>query len=83
MKKTITVIMAHADDIEYSAGATLAKYIDQGHRALYGVLARCNSGWTVTQKKGGHLPRTQERRAQLRKAWEEESGLAVTEALSS
>ena len=54
MKKTITVIMAHADDIEYSAGATLAKYIDQGHRALYGVLSRCNSGWTVTEEKGGH-----------------------------
>jgi len=54
MKKTITVIMAHADDIELSAGATLARYIDQGYRALYGVLSRCNSGWTVTEEKGGH-----------------------------
>ena len=54
MRKTIAVIMAHADDIELSAGATLAKYIDQGYEALYGVLSRCNSGWTVTEEKGGH-----------------------------
>ena len=54
MEKTIVVIMAHADDIELSAGATLARYIDRGYRALYGVLSRCNSGWTVTEEKGGH-----------------------------
>jgi LmbE family N-acetylglucosaminyl deacetylase len=54
VKKTITVIMAHADDIELYAGATLAKYIADGYRALYGVLSRCNSGWTVTEEKGGH-----------------------------
>ncbi len=54
MKKSIAVIMAHADDIELSAGATLARYIDEGYRALYGVLSRCNSGWTVTEEKGGH-----------------------------
>lgn len=54
MKKSICMIMAHADDIEYSAGATLAKYIADGYRALYGVLSRCNSGWTVTADKGGH-----------------------------
>jgi LmbE family N-acetylglucosaminyl deacetylase len=54
MKKAIAVIMAHADDIELYAGATLAKYIDDGYRALYGVLSRCNSGWTVTEEKGGH-----------------------------
>ncbi len=53
-KQAIAMIMAHADDIEFSAGATLAKYIDQGHAALYGVLSRCNSGWTVTEEKGGH-----------------------------
>ena len=46
--------MAHADDIEYSAGATFAKYMAQGYRGLYGVLSRCNSGWTVTEEKGGH-----------------------------
>lgn len=54
MKKSIAVIMAHADDIELSAGATLAKYIHDGYRGLYGVLSRCNSGWTVTEEKGGH-----------------------------
>ena len=54
MKKSIAVIMAHADDVELYAGATLAKYIDQGYRGLYGVLSRCNSGWTVTEEKGGH-----------------------------
>jgi LmbE family N-acetylglucosaminyl deacetylase len=54
MKKSICVIMAHADDIELSAGATLAKYIAEGYRALYGVMSRCNSGWTVTEEKGGH-----------------------------
>ena len=55
MKKSIAVVMAHADDIELSAGATLAKYIHEGYRALYGVLSRCNSGWTVTEEKGGAL----------------------------
>ncbi len=54
MKKSICMIMAHADDIEYSAGATLAKYIADGYQALYGVMSRCNSGWTVTAEKGGH-----------------------------
>jgi len=54
MKKTICMIMAHADDIEYSAGGTLARYIADGYRALYGVMSRCNSGWTVTAEKGGH-----------------------------
>lgn len=54
MKKSICAIMAHADDIEYSAGATLAKYVADGYRALYGVMSRCNSGWTVTEEKGGH-----------------------------
>jgi LmbE family N-acetylglucosaminyl deacetylase len=54
MKRSIAMIMAHADDIEYSAGATLAKYLDQGYRGLYGVLSRCNSGWTVTEEEGGH-----------------------------
>lgn len=54
MQKSIAVIMAHADDIELSAGGTLARYVDQGYRALYGVLSRCNSGWTVTEEKGGH-----------------------------
>jgi LmbE family N-acetylglucosaminyl deacetylase len=54
MKRTIAVIMAHADDIEFSAGGTLARYIGQGYDALYGVLSRCNSGWTVTEEEGGH-----------------------------
>ncbi len=53
MKKSICMIMAHADDIEYSAGATFAKYIADGYRALYGVMSRCNSGWTVTAEEGG------------------------------
>jgi LmbE family N-acetylglucosaminyl deacetylase len=54
VKKSICMIMAHADDIEYSAGATFAKYIADGYRALYGVMSRCNSGWTVTAEEGGH-----------------------------
>lgn len=54
MKKSICTIMAHADDIEYSAGATLAMYVADGYRALYGVMSRCNSGWTVTAEEGGH-----------------------------
>lgn len=72
MKRTIAVIMAHADDIELSAGATLAKYIDQGYEALYGVLSRCNSGWSVTEEKGGHYAPSLEvvprRRAEARAA---------------
>lgn len=54
MTKSICMIMAHADDIEYSAGGTLAKYIADGYRALYGVMSRCNSGWTVTAEEGGY-----------------------------
>ena len=54
MKKSIVVMMAHADDIELTAGATLAKYADEGYRCLYGVLSRCNSGWVVTAENGGH-----------------------------
>jgi LmbE family N-acetylglucosaminyl deacetylase len=53
MTKSICMIMAHADDIEYSAGGTFAKYIASGYRALYGVMSRCNSGWTVTAEEGG------------------------------
>ncbi len=45
MKKSVVSIMAHADDLEETAGGTLAKYIDQGYKALLGVLSRCNSGW--------------------------------------
>jgi len=56
MKKTIAVITAHADDIELTAGGTLAKYIDLGYRALYGVLSRCNSGWSVTEEGGRYIP---------------------------
>jgi LmbE family N-acetylglucosaminyl deacetylase len=54
VKKTICMIMAHADDIEYSAGGMLARYIADGYRALYGVMSQCNSGWTVTAEEGGH-----------------------------
>ena len=54
MKRTICVMMAHADDIELSAGGTLAKYISKGYRALYGVLTRCNSGWSENEVQGGH-----------------------------
>ena len=53
MTQSICMIMAHADDIEYSAGGTFAKYCAEGYRALYGVMSRCNSGWTVTAEKGG------------------------------
>jgi LmbE family N-acetylglucosaminyl deacetylase len=51
-QKSICVIMAHADDIEYNAGATLARYIDHGYRGLYGVMSRCNSGYTVVGQTG-------------------------------
>ncbi len=54
MKKSIVVMMAHADDIEISAGGTLARYISKGYRALYGVLTRCNSGWSENEAQGGH-----------------------------
>ncbi|MEW5815359.1 MAG: PIG-L family deacetylase [Spirochaetota bacterium] len=54
MKKTIAAIMAHADDIEISAGGTFAKYLTEGYKGLYGVLSRCNSGWTVSEETGGH-----------------------------
>lgn len=56
MKKSVCMIMAHADDIEFSAGGTLAKYISDGYRALYGVLSRCNSGWTVDKRGGRYVP---------------------------
>ena len=53
MQKSIVAIMAHADDIEYYAGGTFARYARLGYRLLYGVLSRCNSGYTKTAKDGG------------------------------
>lgn len=53
-EKAIVAILAHSDDIEYSLGGTFAKYSTEGYRTLYGVLSRCNSGWTVSEKEGGH-----------------------------
>ena len=38
MKKSIAVVMAHADDIEHGAAGILAKHVSQGYKALYGVL---------------------------------------------
>ncbi|HBE03270.1 MAG TPA: hypothetical protein DC049_12470 [Spirochaetia bacterium] len=52
--KTVAAIMAHSDDIDIFAGGTFAKYTGQGYKGLYGVMSRCNSGWTVTREKGGH-----------------------------
>lgn len=45
MKKTIVSVMAHADDLEETGGATFAKYIAEGYKGLIVVLSRCNSGW--------------------------------------
>lgn len=45
MKKTIVSVMAHADDLEETAGGTFAKYIDEGYKGLVIILSRCNSGW--------------------------------------
>ena len=74
MQKSIVIIMAHSDDIEYSAGATFAKYISQGYKALYGVLSLCNSGWSVTKEKGGHYTSSMDiiprRKAEAKKAAE-------------
>lgn len=71
MKKSIVIIMAHADDIELSAGGTLAKYIAEGYQGLYGVMSRCNSGWTTTAEKGGHYISSLEIIPQRRKEAEE------------
>jgi len=54
MKKSIVAIMAHSDDIDIFAGGTFAKYMAEGYKGLYGILSRCNSGWTITEEKGGH-----------------------------
>ena len=54
MKKSIVAIMAHSDDIDIFTGGTFAKYMAEGYKGLYGVLSRCNSGWTITEEKGGH-----------------------------
>lgn len=39
--------MAHADDLEETAGGTFAKYIADGYRGLIVILSRCNSGWNA------------------------------------
>ena len=54
MKKSICAVMCHADDIELYAGGTVAKYLAQGYRMLYGLLSNCPSGWTVDEERGGH-----------------------------
>ena len=59
--------MAHSDDIDIFAGGTFAKSTGQGYKGLYGVMSRCNSGWTVTHDKGGHYISSQEIVPQRRK----------------
>ena len=56
MKKTIAAIVAHADDLEYGMGGTFAKYIHDGYEGLYGMLSRCNSGWTKEAGQGHYAP---------------------------
>ena len=75
MTKSICVIMAHADDIEYSAGGTFAKYIADGYRALYGVMSRCNSGWTATAEEGGFYGPSVD--IVPRRRWEAEAAAAL------
>lgn len=60
MRRSIVALMAHADDIEYYAGATFARYARQGYRMLYGVLSRCNSGWSKTESRGGFYASSRE-----------------------
>jgi len=44
MKKTIMAIGAHSDDIEFQAGGTLAKYIDEGYKGVYIVATDDSAG---------------------------------------
>lgn len=44
MKKTILAIGAHSDDIEFQAGGTLAKYLDEGYRGVYIVATDDSAG---------------------------------------
>jgi len=57
MKKAICAVMAHADDIELAAGGTVAKHVHEGYRVLYGLLTRCNSGWTYFSHEEGSVYR--------------------------
>lgn len=38
MKKRIMAVMAHADDLEYYAGGTMAKFVDQGYEGILVML---------------------------------------------
>ena len=51
MHNSIVAMMAHAGDVEYYAGVTFARYAQEGYRMLYGVLSRCNSGWSKTSER--------------------------------
>jgi LmbE family N-acetylglucosaminyl deacetylase len=50
-EKTVIVIGAHADDVVQIAGATFAKYIADGYRGVYAVLATHRSGSKATPGK--------------------------------
>ncbi|MCK4282925.1 MAG: PIG-L family deacetylase [Candidatus Brocadiae bacterium] len=54
MKKSICAVVAHADDVEFGSGGTVARYAAEGYRVLYGLLTRCNSGRThFNEQEGG------------------------------
>lgn len=43
-QQTILVILAHPDDPEFFCGATIARWVDQGHRVHYCLLTRGDKG---------------------------------------
>ncbi|MCK9265297.1 PIG-L family deacetylase [bacterium] len=73
MKKTIMVIGAHADDVEFQAGGTLAKYLDKGYKGVY-ILATDDSAGINLDENGEYkrflLPRESrdERHEEAKKA---------------
>ena len=52
MKKSIMAFFAHPDDVEWYAGGTFAKYLEDGYRGCYVVATNGNSGYYPARGRG-------------------------------
>ncbi|NMB62435.1 MAG: PIG-L family deacetylase [Chloroflexi bacterium] len=69
-KKKILVILAHPDDPEFFCGATLAKWVGEGHHINYCLLTRGEKG------TNDHFTRTEQIR-EIRKREQENAAVAI------
>lgn len=59
-KKKILVILAHPDDPEFFCGATLAKWVREGHQIIYCLLTRGEKGTNAEFSDTNHIKEIRE-----------------------